>query len=274
MMFDCDSCVRIMDAWVASRGEPGMSPADREALHSPEFRDHVNHCDACGAYLGEASAKMAEAARLTRESERAAEDKVLLAHLLDLFEHRGLLGDDGQLAVVQETPASPPSGTEATVPAGDRRSFEVMADAIRKVGGQAATLVGAFGLRLPRLAPATRGDREGVAETPPHQLALSMPALEEGSWQPGVTLEVRPAEIRLLLTARPGAIRAELAAPHAAIHTKDGALVMASDSAELRWLEDGSDRCFLTVWQARSADEKLQDLIDPAADDSLLVWIT
>jgi len=274
MMFDCDSCVRIMDAWMASRGEPGMSSADRAALHSAEFRDHVNHCDACSVYLGEASAKMADAARRARESERAAEDKVLLAHLLDLFEYRGLLGDDGQLAVVQETPGSRSSGIEAIVPADDRRSFEAMVDAVRKVGGQAATLVGAFGLRLPQLAPATRGDREGFAQTPPHQLALSMPALEAGNWQPGVTLEVRPAEIRMLLTARPGAIRAELAAPHAAIHTKDGAIVMASDATELRWLEDGSERCFLTAWRAGRADEKLQDLIDPAADDSLLVWIT
>jgi hypothetical protein len=101
-----------------------------------------------------------------------------------------------------------------------------------------------------------------------------MPALEARNWQPDVTLEVRPTEIRLLLTVRPGVDRAELAAPQAAIRTKEGALVAASAPARLRWLEDGSNRCFLTIWQAASADEKLEDLIDPAADDALVFWIT
>ena len=219
-MFDCDSCMRIVDAWAASQGETAMSPADREALHSPEFRRHVNQCDACSAYLGEASAKVAEAAKRARESERDAEDKVLLTHLLELFGSRGLLDDNGRLRVARETPPSPSNGTEAIAPASSKSSLEALSDAVRKVAGQAAVLVGVFGLALPPLAPATRGDREGFAESPPHQRTLSMPALEAGNWQPDVTLEVKPTEIRLLLTVRPGVDRAGLATPQAAIRWK------------------------------------------------------
>ena len=267
-MLDCDRCTKIIDAWLASQGEQGMSLADREMLHSPEFRKHVNGCDACSAYLGEAAATMAETAGLAEDSKRAAEDKVLRAHLLQLFESRGLLDDDGRLRVVDETSAFPSADQER-----GRRSFDALADVVRRVAGEAALLVGAFGLRLPPVAPATRGNREGVAMTPPYQLALWMPALAAWNWQPDVTLEARPSEIRLLFTAQPGANRAELAIPHAAIRTKEGSLVVAGDLAELRWLEDGSDRCFLTVWKPQSAEERLQELIDPAADDALVVWI-
>jgi hypothetical protein len=101
-----------------------------------------------------------------------------------------------------------------------------------------------------------------------------MPKLEAGGWQPEVTVEVRPTEVRLLLSARPDANRDELVAPHAALRGRDAALLDESEPPGLHWLEDGSDRCYLIAWQASGADEKLEELIDPAADDALIIWFT
>ena len=124
---------------------------------------------------------------------------------------------------------------------------------------------------VPPPAPATRGGRG--AQSPPYQLALSLPALQAGNWEPHVTVEVRPTEVRLLLAAGPTVERAKLARPQAAIHTKEGALLWAGEADRLRWLTDGSNRALLTVWRARSPKDRLASLVDPDATDALVVWI-
>lgn len=107
--------MRILDAWVASGGEPGMSAADREALHSSEFRQHVNHCDACSTHLADASEKVSAATRLARKAASEAEDETLLAHLLSLFERRGLLDDEGQLRTAQKVAGERETGSSLVV---------------------------------------------------------------------------------------------------------------------------------------------------------------
>ena len=272
-MDECDHCKRIIDAWVAAQGESALSEADRVTLHSPKFRDHVNNCVLCSTQLGEASSQIMAMLRQLEEQQDDTSDEVLRAHLLKLFESRGLLTDDGRLAGVP----APSAFNQARNALGDSEAgnSSALVDAIRNVGGHVATLVGTFRLPLPRTAPATLGaDRDQSAVSPPLQVALSMPALTAGSWQSNVTLEIRPTQVSMLLTASPNAQRTSLATPCAAIRTAQGTLLMAGDSEQLRWLGDESNRCYLTVWRAITAAERLEDLVDPSAEDSLVVWMS
>ena len=272
---DCSACTKIVDAWVAAEGESRMGASDRAAIHSPEFRHHVIGCDSCREYLSNGSEQVTAAVRRQQRATRSAEDAAILEGVLRLSESHGLLDEDGQLRFRKEAAPSEWKDMQPATRVSGEPAFAALADAVREVSGRAATLVGVFKLPLAQLAPSTRaGGREAPLETPPHQVALVMPALEDGNWRPEVTLEIRPAEIRVLLSMQRGADRAELAMPHAAIRARDGALIASSESTGLRWLEDGSDRCFLTVWQTASSDEKLEDLVDPTADDGLVIWLS
>jgi hypothetical protein len=153
-------------------------------------------------------------------------------------------------------------------------SLAWLAHGLRRAFGQAVVAVSAFKIAAPSALPATLAPRSAASVPPPQQVEIVMPALERGNWLADVTLEIRPTEIRALLSAKPGADRSSLAMPHAALRAKDGSLVSSAASAELEWLEDGSGRCYLIVWQAGFDEGQLGTVIDSATDDNLVVWLT